>query len=91
MAELPKEKLGHLADVFREAQSESSRHWSPMPSASGDGSLVRSSTRSVSTRGENMSGNLRRFRPFGGVWFSALGWSRPWSSRRVPRRALAWP
>ena len=31
--------FGHLADVLREAQSEPSRHWSPMPSASGDGSL----------------------------------------------------
>jgi hypothetical protein len=31
--------FGHLADVLREAQSEPSRHWSPMPSASGDGWL----------------------------------------------------
>jgi hypothetical protein len=46
--------FGHLADVLGEAQSEPSRHWSPMPSASGDGSLGEIVDAVVSTRGESM-------------------------------------
>jgi hypothetical protein len=67
--------FGHLADVLREAQSEPSRHRSPMPSASGDGSLgeivdtVREHTRREHVRKSAVLPPVWRrlvFQPWGG-------------------------